>query len=130
MSTRRRWPGGEAVGGGVEDDAEFIDLAGLQELLAIKAVAVAGAEDAVGEVELVAAGGVGAVGIDVQELGGEVGVDGAAGGVEHDFDEAGDLEWFLEGVGLEAEDVGAAGQGEGVVVAVETTGLAALVEAA
>ena len=122
--------GGEAISGGIEDDAEFVDLAGLQELLAIKAVAVAGTEDAVGKVELVAAGGVGAVGKDVQELGSEIGVDSATGGVEHDLDGAGDLERFLEGVGLEAEDVGAAGQGEGVVVAVETTGLAALVEAA
>ncbi len=66
----------EDVAGGVEFDREGIDLAGFHELFFLQRIAEAGANDAVGEIEIKTVRPVGAGWIYVDELGGEVGVQG------------------------------------------------------
>jgi hypothetical protein len=67
--------GHEAVAGALGLNGELVDLAGLEQLLALEAVAVAGADDAVRQVEVKAVRVVVVGRADVDQLGGEVGVD-------------------------------------------------------
>src|SRR5207247_929518 len=76
----------EEVAGGPEVDRVLVREAGLGAGGGAVAVTVAGAQEAVAEV-----GGV-AVGVDVEQLGGEVGVGGVGGGPEVDADGTGNLE--------------------------------------
>src|SRR5262245_24145140 len=78
--------GQEHVAGGPEVDGEAGDLVRDERCGSLARVAVAGADDAVGQVLRVA------VGPDVDQLCGEVSVRGAAGREEGDGEGSGDLE--------------------------------------
>ncbi len=95
----------EDVGTGVELDRHLVGRAGLHELLFLERVAEAGADDAVTDVHVEAAGEVGAGRVDVEELGGEVGIDSRGRCPELDDDLAGDFDVFLDWFGLEDGDV-------------------------
>ena len=92
----------EGVGGGPEVDGDFVDLIGIDEVGLFVGVAVAHAEDAVGEILGETVGG------DVDQHGGEVGVDGGGLHIGFEGDGAGDLEICIERLGGIDEDVVAA----------------------
>ncbi len=93
----------EDVAGGPEIDFVFVDFAGLEEFCrAGGGFAIAGAQDSFGEVLHVA------IGPDVDEFCGEVGVDGGGGGVEIEGDRAGDFDVAVERRSGVDENVGAA----------------------
>src|ERR1700733_1442646 len=89
----------EDVSGGPEVDGDFVYLIGIHHTGLFVGVAVAHAEDAVGEVFGEAVGG------DVDEHGGEVGVHGGGFYIGLESDGAGDLEILLQRLGGIDEDV-------------------------
>ena len=92
----------EDVAGGPEVDFVFVDFAWLEEFCwACGGFAIAGAQDSLGEILHVA------IGPDVDEFCGEVGVDGGGGGVEIEGDRAGDFDVSFERRRGVDEDVGA-----------------------
>src|SRR5579862_1521331 len=89
----------EDVGGGPEVDGNFVDLIGIHQVGLFVGVAVAHAEDAVGEIFGEAVGG------DVNKHGGEVGVDGGRFDPGFEGDGAGNLQIGVERLGGIDEDV-------------------------
>ncbi len=89
----------EGVGGGPEVDGDFVDLIGIDEVGLFVGIAVAHAEDSVGEIFGEAVGG------DVDEHGGEVGVYGGGFDPGFESDGAGDLHVGVERLGGIDEDV-------------------------
>ena len=89
----------ECVGGGPEVHGDFVDLIGIDEVGLFVGVAVAHAEDAVGEIFGEAVGG------DVDEHGGEVGVHGGGFYIGLESDGAGDLHVGVERFGGVDENV-------------------------
>src|SRR5450755_1799793 len=80
----------ENVAGGPEIDGQLVDLAGIQQGGLFLRLAVAGADDALGQV-------LGeAVGADIDQFGGEIGVNGAGLGEKLEGDRAGDFGVFGE----------------------------------
>src|SRR3984957_7528098 len=92
----------EGVGGGPEVHGDFVDLIGIDEVGLFVGIAVAHTEDAVGEIFGEA------VGSDVNEHGGEVGVDGRGFDPGFEGDGAGDLHIGVERLGGIDQDVVAA----------------------
>jgi len=95
----------EGVGGGPEVDGNFVDLIGIDEVGLFIGIAVTHAQDAIGEVFGEAVGG------DVDEFGGEVGVDGGRFDPRFECDRAGDLHVCVERLGGIDQDVVAAFRG-------------------
>lgn len=89
----------ENVAGRPEIDFVLVYLAGSQQLLLRLAGAIAGADDAVGQVGDTAARA------DVDQFGGPVGVDGGRGREERDLDRPGHFGVLLEGWGGVDEDI-------------------------
>jgi len=101
---------GEDQRGGIHLDGESVDLAGRHERRFLQGVAVAGADDAVFDVEGDAGWKVGARGIDVHQLGGEIGVHDARRRPELDQQAAGHLDVGVERSGCEGQDIIARGK--------------------
>ena len=86
ISSRRVWPAQKDVAGGPEIDGDFVNLPGIHQVACSGGSTVAHAEDAFGEILRKA------VGRDVDELGGEVGIDGRGFHEKVGGDRAGDFQ--------------------------------------
>src|SRR6185295_15382525 len=98
-------PALEDVGGRIELDRERIDFARLHENFFLERLAKASSLDAVGDVQVEAAGKIAAGRIDVDQLGGEVGIDGRGGDPQLDRKLAGHFGIDGQRFGLKHENI-------------------------
>lgn len=93
------------VGRRVEFDRDGINFVGLHECFRLERIAEAGADDAVADVKVEAAGEIGAGRIDVDQLGGEVGIFCTRRDPEFDRQFTGDFEIFFQRFGFEDDHI-------------------------